>query len=715
MEKRIAESKDILRWLLQNKPAVECAHIQETKPDFLITVQENIRFFSPLSKRKRYLRHYVYSPSLGAIDESPTTIAAEVPADVLLRSVSPSGKFEAVFRAGTEGGKYAECIEIWSRGRPIQSQSVTANCKCIYRDAIVSNVSWTKDETRICFVGEQREPSVPALWESKDVIQTCESMQKFEHKPDWGECMEGRRAPTLFVYSLAQNEVKEVEIPFELQVYATYPVFDPADNIVFVGLKQSPIPRGLFGTIKPSSLYRIKDLLKPSQSVAKLSGDDFVCSSPHFSPDGSRLVYFCVPKEVVSHSACYELRSVSWSLASPAKPTTVVPIVKSPKEEHGFPGISGFQTLFHDSSSGFVLDSNHFIFNAFAYGCLCPYIANLDTGKVTKVEGIPADNAAVLSICKDLVLLRTSSYQSMPFYALLKVSCDQKGEVATTYVVFGQTGMMGDPKIAERVFGVLNKVQRKVVPHGKAEGYLYYVNEPGKKQPLLTLIHGGPHSTFFEPYFNHVNLYLSMGYAVLILNYRGSTGHGQDMLDALVGHIADVEIEDAYNIINKTVADHKDRLDPQNLFLGGYSYGGFMGTWLLARYPKFLRAAVLKNPACSVVDLAHATDIPDWPFGEALGQKIRMLPTAEEMQEFFRKTPLYQAGKIVDPVLIMLGEKDARVPNCSGKQLHRVLRAQNTPTRLLSFPEDNHSLTSMDADENGTMNAFIWFETYMHE
>jgi acylaminoacyl-peptidase len=106
---------------------------------------------------------------------------------------------------------------------------------------------------------------------------------------------------------------------------------------------------------------------------------------------------------------------------------------------------------------------------------------------------------------------------------------------------------------------------------------------PGSPSPLIVIPHGGPHGSFVPEFFVSQMTYLLSGYSCLLVNYRGSTGFGEDALRSLPGNIGTQEVGEVHFAAQKVVKEH--HFDPKRIFLHGGSHGGFTVGNLIGQYP----------------------------------------------------------------------------------------------------------------------------------
>jgi acylaminoacyl-peptidase len=133
-----------------------------------------------------------------------------------------------------------------------------------------------------------------------------------------------------------------------------------------------------------------------------------------------------------------------------------------------------------------------------------------------------------------------------------------------------------------------------------------------EKPPLVLFPHGGPHSAFAGDYQISSAFLVSLGYAVLMVNYRGSTGFGADFLNALPGRCGELDINDCVDSILHVFDEGK--ADPNRLAVIGGSHGGFIAGHLIGKdHPRLrFKACVMRNPVTDIAGMLVATDIPDW-------------------------------------------------------------------------------------------------------
>ena len=121
---------------------------------------------------------------------------------------------------------------------------------------------------------------------------------------------------------------------------------------------------------------------------------------------------------------------------------------------------------------------------------------------------------------------------------------------------------------------------------------ILYQPHTDQPSPLIISIHGGPHNIFNTIFNTDISFYISKGYSVLVPNYPGSFGFGDSYLHSLCGHIGDIEIENIFNAVCYVLSCDHFHIDKNKVFLMGSSYGGFISTHLLEKYPDVFKVLV---------------------------------------------------------------------------------------------------------------------------
>jgi len=124
-----------------------------------------------------------------------------------------------------------------------------------------------------------------------------------------------------------------------------------------------------------------------------------------------------------------------------------------------------------------------------------------------------------------------------------------------------------------------------------------------KTHPMIVLLHGGPFgSANWHMFTKSRTVLLMQGFCLLIVNYRGSTGYGQDALNSLMGEIGVNDVEDCGELTLLALQKYASVVNPDRVGIEGGSHGGFLTGWLIGhpKYKDIWRAACLWNPVLNM-------------------------------------------------------------------------------------------------------------------
>ena len=228
--------------------------------------------------------------------------------------------------------------------------------------------------------------------------------------------------------------------------------------------------------------------------------------------------------------------------------------------------------------------------------------------------------------------------------------------------------------------------------------------DPGKKYPVAFLIHGGPQGSFSNGWSNRWNpqTYAGQGYAVVMIDFHGSTGYGQKFTDSISQHWGDRPLED----LQKGWAAAQKKyafLDGDKACALGASYGGYMTNWIAGNWFEAdgrapFKCLVTHNGVFDTRSMGLVTEelwFTEWEFGGTVWDK----PEAYE-----RFNPARHVQKWKTPTLIVAGQNDFRVPIDQSLSAFTALQRRGVPSKLLYFPDENHWVLK-------PQNSVLWHDT----
>jgi acylaminoacyl-peptidase len=235
--------------------------------------------------------------------------------------------------------------------------------------------------------------------------------------------------------------------------------------------------------------------------------------------------------------------------------------------------------------------------------------------------------------------------------------------------------------------------------------------------PLIVVPHGGPHSVSSTNFVTSYAYLCGYGrFAILLVNYHGSTGFGQASIMALPKNIGTLDVQDVIAATQRVC--NSGLVDIHHIGICGGSHGGFITAHLIGQYPNMFQAAVMRNPVVNLPSMVTSTDIPDWCYVEACGSynfSSYRPPTMEEIQTFYNVSPIQYVQQVKTPTLVALGLKDLRVPPSQGLEWYHSLCNLNKelPMRLLLYENDDHAIDGVASDADHWVHIQQWFNKYL--
>ena len=211
--------------------------------------------------------------------------------------------------------------------------------------------------------------------------------------------------------------------------------------------------------------------------------------------------------------------------------------------------------------------------------------------------------------------------------------------------------------------------------------------QTGRKYPTVLLIHGGPQGAWLDQWHSRWNyqMFAANGFALVIVNPRGSTGYGQRFVDDVSKGWGGKVYTDLMNGLDAALARYA-WMDRSRLGAAGGSFGGYMVDWIAGHSTRF-KALVSHAGPFNLENMNTATEelwFPEWEYGGDFWN-----PAA--MREQYRVySPHLYAKNFKTPTLVTGGELDFRVPYTEDLSMFTALQRQGVASRLVIFPDEGH-------------------------
>ncbi|MYC30405.1 MAG: S9 family peptidase [Chloroflexi bacterium] len=232
--------------------------------------------------------------------------------------------------------------------------------------------------------------------------------------------------------------------------------------------------------------------------------------------------------------------------------------------------------------------------------------------------------------------------------------------------------------------------------------------DSSSQYPLVLEIHGGPNGSFYDSFVPVQQLLATNGYLVLAVNPRGSSTYGEDFMTAVLDDWGGEDYLDLMAAVDEVAA--RPYVDDARLGVHGYSYGGFMSSWIVGQNRKF-GAAVVGAPCTDLVGMYGTSDI-----GVSFGEVQWGGTPVKDLQKLVDRSPITYASRVEAPVLLLHGESDARCPIAQSEAYFVQLKRLGKTVEMVRFPGSSHSLPRQGHPrlrEEYLERTLGWFDRYL--
>jgi dipeptidyl aminopeptidase/acylaminoacyl peptidase len=224
------------------------------------------------------------------------------------------------------------------------------------------------------------------------------------------------------------------------------------------------------------------------------------------------------------------------------------------------------------------------------------------------------------------------------------------------------------------------------------------------KAPMLLWIHGGPTAQDEHRFAPDRQLLAAHGFAVLQVNYRGSTGRGHDYSFAINADWGDKEVKDLLAAVDAAIATGK--IDADKMGVGGWSYGGILTDYTIASTTRFKAA----SSGAGTANLLGMYGVDQY----ILQYDNELEPPWKNVEPYLKLSfPFLHADRIKTPTMFMGGDKDFNVTLVGGEQMYQALKSVGTTAELVVYPGQFHGFTRPSFIRDRYQRWFAWYDKYL--
>ena len=558
-------------------------------------------------------------------------------------------------------GRYSEYQQIWTintkYSRKRQLTKLNAN---------ISDFEWSPDGTQMIFVAESR------VVDKETDIQTPKPIviDRYYFKEDGKEFL-GDERQHLHLLDIKSKTTKQVTKGTSNEIL---PSWSPDGKKVAYVTKTGEMDRTDNYDVY---VLEIDSTNNPIQLTTNL-GSDSSSSRPQWSPDGKKIAYLHGGDPALVWYALQELAVIDLD-------TKTNSILTKELDRNA----SSPQWSDDGQNIYFVIEDN-----------MKSQLAKYSL-KEKKIEKIIPSNYYIAEWAKNyvvrngkigLILSNTNSPDEVFFYDENNLSqqSNHNSELLSSRQILKTETISFTAADGEELFGMMIKPNNF---------------DPSKQYPLIIRMHGGPVSQY-GLYFNYDwQLFAANGYVVMAINPRGSSGRGLNFQKMIFADWGNVDADDISQLADYAIS--LGYVDENRLGLGGWSYGGMLTNYVIAKDPRFKAAtsgAGISNILSGFGDDQYIRDY------------IAEIGTPWDNTETWLKVshPFLNANNIVTPTLFLVGEKDYNVPLIGSEQMYQALRHLNIPTELIVYPGEYHSFSTPSYNKDVLERYLAWYDKYLN-
>lgn len=236
-----------------------------------------------------------------------------------------------------------------------------------------------------------------------------------------------------------------------------------------------------------------------------------------------------------------------------------------------------------------------------------------------------------------------------------------------------------------------------------------FLTKPGTisgTHPMIVMIHGGPHGQQGPAFNQKAQIYAAQGWATLMVNFRGSTGYGQKLADAIFKDQNGGEAKDVLAAVDAALKKYP-WIDAGRLGVEGSSYGGQLTNWLVTQTTRF-KAAIPSAGISNLVSFNYTAYYHDY-----LAVEFGAYPHEQGIIDLlWERSPIRYVHRARTPTLILHGENDNDVPVGEAEQFYIALMDAGVETQMVRYPREGHGLRETRHVADSIERSVAWYKKH---
>ncbi|KAI4460694.1 serine peptidase s9 family member [Holotrichia oblita] len=641
---------------------------------------------------------------LNSMGKNAQSICSVDITDELLRCSSKTGNLIGIIRQYDS----KQFLEIWSH----DELKMTVDLKSldlhgdVYTDGEFARLQFSPDETKLLYIAEKKQPKTEPFWKRKQEKPTGKDDkivkgQEYLYREDWGELFVNKIQSVIVQYDLNKDEV-EILSGIPENVFPAKPSYSPdGTHIIGIAYKTHPRKLGLFySSNRPSTIFK----LDFEGNYTEIDLKNKSVKDPRFTPDGKTIIW--LQREAGGpHAACMSLVKTAAPLKENSEIDVVIDIVQT---EMITANNKPFYGLYYNKFPKKCWTNNgKLVLATYQKNTIQSYIIDLDEKTITQF-GDMSDSFIVLGVFNDVLIFNRKNFFKPNILTLGKLKND-----ITSIEWIEITPQSRIPGLENHVYHYLELFQ-STDDDVKTFNVIYVGPQTAAEAsvPLIVWPHGGPHSVFINHLSLETALFFKLGYALILINFRGSTGAGQASVDFLPGRVGVSDVSDCVLAVQTTLEKYP-WLNKDAVTLVGACYGGFLATHLSGQHPDMFKVVVVRNPVIDIASMSVTCDIPDW-CSVVIGSQYTQIGEliTQNLVSMRLLSPIQHAHKVKAPTMLQVGSKDLRTPLHQSKEYYTRLKANGVPV-IMHLYNDSHLLGSVLNEMDYLINRILFIEEHI--